>query len=341
MSARIDSCLTELSQATSLCPVCRFAAGAVVESHEPYQILRCRNCGLQFSAPMRGAAANYGDAYDRQSGPAEISGEGLPFLGWTEDAAEGLPEFPAFLSAAQEFALQLARKQFPYGEQLPALDLGFGAGWFLGALRGAGFHAYGVEIADKPVETLAKKGFAVCKSFDGKIPSEWPEPVLITGFEILEHQEDPLGFLSELHRRYPSADVMLSVPDECRWFLLGGREAHDYPPNHLTRWSVKALELALLQAGFEHAWVWQISPTAQELSMARLSRFVPFRGLRLKNNSNGKASRATPTTTLQQELHKRRLRKRFFLPFASALSAMGKTACSMLALGTNRGPFSL
>jgi hypothetical protein len=338
--AHIDSCLPIISQpAMASCPVCQAATETVIERHGGYRILACQCCDLQFSDPMDGTTANYRDAYDRQNAPVEVSGEGLPFLGWTEDASDGLPEFSAFLSAAQQVALKVAQKRFPFRQQLPALDLGFGAGWFLGALRDAGFHAYGAEVADKPVEVLTTKNFAVCKTFDGGIPPEWPPPVLVTGFEILEHMEDPAAFLSALCQSYPHADVMLSVPDERRWFLLGGREAHDYPPNHLTRWSAKALKLALLQAGFHDAHVWQIKPSAQELSMARLSRFVPFPQPHKDRNQG--SCYATPTTTLSQELQKRRRRKRMLFPVAAALAAMGKTACSMLALATNREPISL
>jgi hypothetical protein len=315
------------------CLVCDIPAGSIVERHGAYRIRCCPQCGLQFSDPMTGATGNYAEAYDRDRGPEEVMGEGLPYLEWTEAASPELMEFGSFLTAAQQFALQLARKRFPHPQQLPALDIGFGAGWFLGALRAAGFSPYGLEVAEAPVSVLSKKGFATCKQSEGQLPPGWPHPLLITGFEILEHLEDPLGFLSGWRRQYPGAELILSVPDERRWFLLGGREAHDYPPNHLTRWSPQALKLALRRAGFFHVKVWQVCPTAQELSMARIRRFLP-------SGTSGRAAHrpATPTTTLSQELRKRSLRRKLFWPIAAALPLFGKTACSMVAWGSNGRP---
>lgn len=312
------------------CIVCDAWTETVVESHGEYRILRCPQCGLQFSDPMTATSQNYADAYDRCGGPAEVAGEGLPFLEWSESASPTLLEFGSFLTAAQQFALHLARRRFPQTHNCPALDIGFGAGWFLGALRAAGFSPYGLEVADAPVSVLAKKGFATCKSSAGRLPPEWPGPRLITGFEILEHVEDPLGFLSGWRCRHPQAELILSVPDERRWFLLGGREAHDYPPNHLTRWSPSALKLALQRAGFSCAEVWHVRPTPQELSMASVRRFLPWA---LRGNGAGRPVR--PVTTLSEELRKRRWKRKLFWPVAKTLPAFGRTACSMVAWGGN------
>jgi hypothetical protein len=314
------------------CLACGASHLLTVERHGNYRIRRCPVCGLQFSDPMLGMTSNYAEAYDRGGGPAEVAGEGLPFLGWTEEASPSLAEFPWFLTSAQQLALKLARRRFPPRSQVAALDIGFGAGWFLGGLHAAGFRAYGQEVADAPVNTLLRKGFPVCHSPHGLLPAEWPGPALITCFEVLEHLEDPAGFLSSLRQRHPDAEVMLSVPDERRWFLLGGREAHDYPPNHLTRWSPPALVRTLQKAGFRHVKVFRVRPTAQELSMAGVRRFIPFlRHGRVAGN-------AAPATSLSQELRKRQLRRLCCLPLAAALTVLSKTACSMLAVGSNRNP---
>jgi hypothetical protein len=316
----------------ALCIVCGSAA-KVEAVRGQYQLCRCPACGLQFSNPMAGATANYADAYDRHGGPAEVAGEGLPYLGWTAEASPDLSEFPSFLTAAQQFALQLAQKRFAQRPSLPALDIGFGAGWFLGAARSAGFVSYGLEAAEAPVGLLQKKGFQVCRSPNGELPGDWPTPTLITAFEVVEHLEDPIGFLTGLCRSYPEAEIMLSVPDERRWFLLGGREAHDYPPNHLTRWSAMALNLALRKAGFQHARVWRVRPTAQELSMASLRRFLLFPK---RKPSTGNGINVLPSTTLAQELGKRRRRKKMLSPAALLLPMIGRTACSMVAWASNR-----
>jgi hypothetical protein len=299
-------------------------AEEIVERHGAYSIRRCPRCGLQFSDPMQGATGHYLSAYQELPAPAEVAGEGLPFLGWTEQGGAGLPEYEYFLTAAQQAALRLATQIFPRPADVAALDIGFGAGWFLAALCARGFAGFGLEVAERPVTTLASKGFTVCRSQDGRLPPDWPAPALITAFEVLEHLEDPVGFLRGLGRDHPQAQVMFSVPDERRWFLLGGREAHDYPPNHLTRWSPAALGTALRKAGFRHAAVLELRPSAQELSMASLRRF-----LRLPQPNGTSATR--PCTELAAEILKRRRRARWLRPVAAGLPIFGRTACSMLA----------
>ncbi len=316
------------------CIVCG-SPGERTEAYRGYSLCRCSACGLQYSDPMRAGLGNYAEAYDQQSGPDEIVGEGLPFLAWTREASQGLAEFASFLTAAQQFALQLAKKRFQQGQNPAAVDIGFGAGWFLGALRASGFHPYGLEVADAPVELLREKGFVVAKSADGQFPLQWPTPALITAFEVLEHLEDPVEFLSRMCRQYPAADLMLSVPDEHRWFLLGGREAHDYPPNHMTRWSAMALNLGLRHAGYQHVHVWRVRPTAQELAMAKLRRFLPNFGGHPLGSGPGNVA---PGTSLAEELRKRRQRRFLLSPVAVALRVAGKTACSMIAHASNRAP---
>jgi hypothetical protein len=247
-----------------------------------------------------------------------------------------LSEFQAFLTAAQQYALRLTRKRFPDPHGAAALEIGFGAGWFLGALRASGFTPYGLEVARAPVGILTKKGFPVCCSPDGEAAAGWPAPVLIAAFEVLEHLPDPVGFLSNLCGRYAKADLILSVPDERRWFLLAGREAHDYPPNHLTRWSEEALDIALDRAGFRYIEIFHPPPTTQELSMASIRRFIP-----LAKPSKPGAVNVLPHTTLPQELRKRRWRRNLFAPAAVLLPLFRRTACSMLAVASNCSPLHL
>lgn len=301
----------------------------VIETHGSFVILRCASCGLQFADPMKANTDNYALAYDRGGqAPAEVAGEGLPYLGWTEQASPNLDEFGVFLTAAQQFALRKARNRVPKGS--PGVDIGFGAGWFLGAMKSIGLRPYGLEVAQSPIRILGQKGYTVGNHRIESLPDNWPKPALITAFEVVEHLEDPIGFLRKINSSHPKADLFLSVPDERRWFLLGGREAHDYRPNHMTRWSPVAMKLALDKAGYRYSRVWRIHATAQEISMASVRRF-----LRLSKNKVVNQQEHSHTT-LRQELKKRAIRRWLAMPAAGVLPVCGFTACSMVAIASSR-----
>src|SRR6266436_2123552 len=74
----------------------------------------------------------------------------------------------------------------------------------------------------------------------------------ITAFHVLEHLEDPRAFVAHVARRLvPGGLLAVSVPNPDRWVLWWVREAWDYPPHHLTRWTARSLRSLLEQQGFE------------------------------------------------------------------------------------------
>ena len=141
-------------------------------------------------------------------------------------------------------------KTVPASPESGSVDIGFGAGWFLGALRAAD-SVPRTRSGGCSGRTAARKRVCGGQIRAGEFPSQWPTPGLITAFEVVEHLETPWNsFPGCAGNGHPAADLMLSVPDEHRWFLLGGREAtrlaaqpHDSPG------SAMALNL-----GLRHAW---------------------------------------------------------------------------------------
>jgi SAM-dependent methyltransferase len=87
-------------------------------------------------------------------------------------------------------------------------------------------------------------------SFDEYMTNRQGDKVdVLTTFEVLEHQEDPRGFLASCFAlTRPGGYFAVSVPFRDRrphW-----HEPWDQPPNHLTRWSKQALLAELSQAGY-------------------------------------------------------------------------------------------
>jgi SAM-dependent methyltransferase len=134
------------------------------------------------------------------------------------------------------------------------LDLGCGVGNFLAVARDSGFDVTGVELNPSAVR-FARETYGLSEIFAMR-PEEFhaanPDKTfdVVTFFEVLEHQDDPQGFLKVAQESLASGGyIALSVPNRTRW--QKGVETLDYPPNQLTRWSPLALRNFLEKNGFE------------------------------------------------------------------------------------------
>jgi hypothetical protein len=252
------------------------------------------------------------------------------------------------LGAPQRLALRWMRNNLPPGS--PVLEVGFGGGWFLSGLEREGYQAMGVEVARNPVEILRQKGFVVSQSSVDNLPREWPVPKAIVLFEVVEHVPDPVGFLKGLHDRFPQAPLLLSTPSSKRWSLhFGHREAHDYPPYHLTRWTEKALTEVLLRAGY--AEVRCLSPRADPAEIystvlaAILNRFRLFSLREQQQVQEGgrhshrrsfltRVASHSPGLTLLIYDAGLVLSRLLFRPVTWWFSAKGWSSSSMLGVGT-------
>lgn len=155
------------------------------------------------------------------------------------------------------------------------LDIGCGTGNFLAAAKAAGYSVTGTEL-DRNAAQFAKEKLGLPKvlgltisEFAGKYPSEKFD--VVTFFEVLEHQANPLEFLHGVKACLRSRGyIALSVPNRERW--LTGPDVLDYPPNHFLRWNAAALRNVLAAQGFEILSVREepagIVHTAQMLNMA-------------------------------------------------------------------------
>jgi SAM-dependent methyltransferase len=210
--------------------------------------IRCLNCGLEYVADAIGSTQSYNDAY--RGLPGDLADHG----GYGDHVSHGeylarLPSVGPFLTNAERHVMKWVKHQIP--KRSAILDVGCGIGRFMMCLRQEGYAPYGADVAEKPVEMLKQHGFHVAKGLLDDVPYDWPQPKLITCFEVLEHVHDPVPFLSRIRERFPHAQLVVVVPcSESRVkFDRKFREA-DVPPNHLTHWTRDALKLALQKAGY-------------------------------------------------------------------------------------------
>jgi len=221
--------------------------------------------------------------YDEMYRDAEVvrsfgySGYALQLEQWSRGIPKGFAW--SVLKPYERIAAHILRQRFPSGTHV--LDVGCGAGRFLAALRDMHFCPLGMDIAPEPVSLLRRLGFSVVQGSVEDYPEDWPSPRAVAAFEVLEHLSDPVGFLTKLADRFPEALLLLSVPSPRRWILWrGGREPEDYPPNHLTRWTEKALRIALERAGYRRIEILFPRVHAYEITGSGLGRLVSSLALR-------------------------------------------------------------
>lgn len=155
-------------------------------------------------------------------------------------------------------ALEPGHRYFLRDHQAPRhgtlLDIGCGTGSFLAAARERGYEVTGTELDGNAAAFATEKlglprviGLTVAE-FAKKYPDQKFD--VVTFFEVLEHQAEPVKFLSNVKACLRSQGyVALSVPNRERW--LTGPDVLDYPPNHFLRWSSAALKNFLQAQGFE------------------------------------------------------------------------------------------
>jgi SAM-dependent methyltransferase len=173
----------------------------------------------------------------------------MPDVTWYEAAYHGRDQRVMPLEPGHRFFL--SKHHVPKGGTL--LDVGCGTGNFLAAARAKGFEVTGIEF-DRNAAQFAREHLGLRSTFSctlEEFAEEHPQEKfdVITFFEVLEHQDKPLGFL-RLVKRCLKEDghIALSVPNRERWQMAP--DVLDYPPNHLTRWNARSLTGLLRAEGF-------------------------------------------------------------------------------------------
>ena len=231
------------------CPACsQSPIRPALETYHSASLYECPGCDLHFWHPAA-----------------------MPDAGWHEQTYQTRDQTALPLEPGHRFFL--SDPKAPKNGRL--LDLGCGVGNFLAAARDSGFEVAGVELNQSAVR-FARETYGLREIFAMR-PEEFraanPDKTfdVVTFFEVLEHQDDPQGFLKVAQESLAVGGyIALSVPNRARW--QKGVETLDYPPNHLTRWSPLALRNFLERNGFEVLSMKQeplnIGRAAQVLSMA-------------------------------------------------------------------------
>jgi SAM-dependent methyltransferase len=150
---------------------------------------------------------------------------------------------------------------------LDVLELGCGTGHFLAAAVERGHRAVGIDFTDTAVAQAQARGLrAFCGGMDdltAHIGHAKFDAVVF--FHVLEHLADPAALLQQLCQwTRPGARLFLSCPNPRRFTRLireqqaGSSDYWDYPPQHVARWTLPALQALLPRHG------WRIDTAIEE-----------------------------------------------------------------------------
>lgn len=157
--------------------------------------------------------------------------------------------------------LQVIRRKGPPNDRL--LDVGCGNGIFVDAARKGGYEATGIEPSPIAVELCRQQySFAPILGYlrdDHALPDDYG---VLTAWDVVEHLEDPKGFLRTCHRHMARGGVLLlETPDESsrlrrvanRVAKLGGRldfRDNMYYLSHRWYFTCRAIVRILEDVGF-------------------------------------------------------------------------------------------
>jgi len=134
------------------------------------------------------------------------------------------------------------------------LEIGYAHGNLLKALQREGtLEVEGIDYSAGPLQHLKSLGLNVSvASIEGKnYPDEHFD--VIVGLHVLEHVQNPIGFISEVRRVVRAGGrIYFQVPCPTYWRarLAGPRWKAFTPPWHLWYFSPKAMRIFLSQHGF-------------------------------------------------------------------------------------------
>lgn len=176
---------------------------------------------------------------------------------WYEPAADAASRIE---EAYRRFVLRdhlnfVVRALEDSGERGLVLDVGCGGGLFLQMLRERGFPVLGLETSHSAAQCAWKQnGVAVICGNLAKSPIERGGCAAVTMFHVLEHLDDPVGYLRTARDLLlPGGRLIIQVPNASSWqFLMFGEHWNGVDvPRHLVNYRQRDLENLLEYCGLE------------------------------------------------------------------------------------------
>lgn len=227
----------EINTEVVRCPACGSVTRPWITA-KGFPIRACDGCGMKFVFPV----------------PTDVSGvysadyffgakDGFGYVNYDQDKQAMVPVLKKYL--------KLIEKRRPARGLL--LDVGTATGVFVDLAARAGWEAEGIELSAAAVEAAQAKGLPVrvakLEAVEGEARYD-----AITMLDVLEHLPDPAQALRIAYRLLRTGGVVaVNVPDAGSLYArLMGRAWHAIvPPEHLSYFTLPALNRLLVSAGFQ------------------------------------------------------------------------------------------
>jgi SAM-dependent methyltransferase len=294
--------------------VCAENTSVPVRDVNGYTLHHCQRCDLIWADPMRSPGAEWYETHQEYLKNLLL---GLDFLAWNHK--QFLRDLPCRGGAL--------------------LDVGCGSGRFLARAAALGYRVTGFDFNPVAVQ-IARSRFGLkdvhCASieeFRAQNPGRRFD--VVTAFEVLEHVEDPRGFLQTLFDWIrPGGFLALSVPYRDRWPRFGVDEAWDLPPHHLTWWSKQAIMETLHRTGFQVHDIHTGWMVGEEIILVKVRFGLIDRLFRSTQSSKSQVEAIGRIALVASGMMKmkRLLARLAALPLNATLKLMGATGMDMYVL---------
>lgn len=281
------------------CALCGATEAPLLGQENGYSVRRCA-CGLVFVSPQPSAedlTLFYGQYFPEEAGAL-----------WGEIMARNFDADAAYVAA--------------HAKPGRALDIGAGHGHFLARLKKAGWTVEGLDLSDDAAAAAKKDyGIEVRREMFRSGLVQAGSYDLVTAWYVLEHVQDPAGFLAEACRALkPGGLFGLRVPNMTfsKLFLAlrrvpgmaallyaagvgtDGKSSHFNlldPPTHLYGYSPATLKALLEKAGFGSVEILPAKPVDYGSLPTKLVKNALFAGTGLLYSATGGAWNPSPAIT--------------------------------------------
>lgn len=226
------------------CPICRSDAGVVKWTYRTWAIVKCPQCDVEFASPFTPGDLEYysgNETYSRLR--AQVAIGDIP------------PGNFAILKEIEGAVHRYVQKPW---DNIRVLDYGCGSGFYAGCFQRHGCDVLGVDFNPEMLQ-IAQDIFKVkglMTSAEELLKNNDRFDLIILN-QVLEHVGNPVELLGQLRRLLRRGGILfISVPnrDFIRIrgkFRAGELNAGNYPPHHVSFWSIKSLNTALSAAGLK------------------------------------------------------------------------------------------